>query len=583
LNLVVHQQIPDHPDLRTAWQKLLRQVDQPQIFYTHEWALSIARAYSATISPLLFIAYDRGELVGLAALSADYVHGQASFLAATTADYCDFLCIEEHRRQFVDLVLERIDAMGLPTLVLANLPADSATARTLRSLSGSRGFSILIRPAYHCAQVSLRSAGDRESIRNAVNQKHIVRRHLKALAKVGAVNVEHLTNSAEIAKALPEFSTAHVARFLSTGRISNLASLERRTFLEELTERCSEQGGVVLSRLTLDGRPIAWNFGFRYSSSWFWYQPTFDGDFQQYSPGLCLLAKILEHAAQDHNLQIVDLGLGAEGYKDRWSRQGRETLHVTASRSSAAYCREALRYHVTRAIEQVPAADRSVRFLAKNFSRLRRQHRTLPNLARFIANRCSTWIFERPEVLFFEKPHSNPVPQRELRILPAAINLFARAAMEYRHDPETLAYLLRATPRMRSGQCQGFVTVDSHGMPVHFCWVTPFAKFYVSELKSEMTAPCPNAILIFDCWTPVSKRGNGYYSDTIARIADDSLYANSRAWIFAAATLQASLRGIRRAGFAERFSVMVRRSGLKTRKMIYSDSPGVIAQASSAA
>ena len=579
----MHQEIPDHKDLRAAWQKLLLQVEQPQIFYTHEWALSLARAYSGKVNPLLFTAFDRGELVGVVALAADYQQGQVSFLAGTTADYCDFLCPNEYRRQFIDLVLQRIDAMGLPTLVLANLPADSPTARTLRRLGGSRGFSILIRPAYYCAQVSLKSAAQRESMRNAPSRKEAVRRHIKALGKLGRLEVEHLTSNTDIARALPDFSNAHVARFLSTGRISNLASLERRTFLSELAERCFDQGGVVLSRLTLEGRPIAWNFGFYFVGSWFWYLPTFDVEFQQYSPGLCLLAKILERAAQDCDLQLVDLGLGAEDYKDRWSNQGRETLHVTASRSAGTYCREMLRCHVTRTLEQNPAADRVARAFVSAFLRLRERHPTLTGLTRCLKQRVVTWMTERPEVLFFEKTDSSSPNQANLRILPVTMNLLAHSTMQYRHDPGTLNYLLRAASRVRAGQCQGFVSVDRDEVPVHFCWVTPFEKFYVSELKREMAAPCSKAQLIFDCWTPTSHRGIGYYSATIAQIASELHHSNSRVWIFAAATAQPSLNGIRKAGFAERFSVVLRRSGLKT-KTIFSDiSPGAIAQASSAA
>jgi len=40
-----------------------------------------------------------------------------------------------------------------------------------------------------------------------------------------------------IQAALPAFADAHVARFLATGRISSLATPERRFFLEELARR----------------------------------------------------------------------------------------------------------------------------------------------------------------------------------------------------------------------------------------------------------------------------------------------------------------------------------------------------------
>jgi len=584
LHVVVHKGIPDSKDLQSAWQTLVQTVDRPQIFYTYEWARSVARAYEGSLDPLLITAFDEGELVGVAALAANYSDRQASFLAGTTADYCDFICIEHYRKQFVDQVLEKIEDLGVETLVLANLPADSPTAWILREIGRRRGFSILSRPAYHCAQVIFRSGGERAAVKNAASQKQVVRRHLKALGKLGQVRIEHLTGEAEVTQALPEFARMHVSRFLSTGKLSSLASNERREFLRELTREFSGTGQVVLSRLTFQGYPIAYHFGFRFGDAWFWYQPTFDTEFQQYSPGLCLLAKIIEAAAEDPALQMVDLGLGAEDYKGRWSSQGRDTLHVIASRSSLTYCREAVRYHVGRTIQRNPRLLRAVRRGFAATLAMKRRNQSPWEIAISLGEKISDRVMNGPEIIFFEKPESDAVVS-EMRILPATMNLFASAAMHYAEDSETLNYLVRASARVGCSSYRGLVLVDDNELPVHFCWVTPFEKFYLSELKREVSAPEPNSTLIFDCWTPGSKRGKGHYASTISQIAADIHRSGSRAWIFAAATRLSSLRGIRKAGFVERFSVVLRRSGLR-RTAIYSDiSPtlGAMTQASSAA
>ena len=186
LRLVVHKEIPDDKNLRAGWRNLLRSVDQPQVFYTYEWALSAAHAYPCTIRPLLCAAYEQDELVGVVALSADYSNRQTCFLTATTADYCDFLCVEKHRRQFIEKVLDHIEVLGLRTLVLANLPADSSTVKVLRRVTQSRGFSVLARHAYHCAQLRFESPAERETMKHAATRKEAVRRHLKALFRGSA-------------------------------------------------------------------------------------------------------------------------------------------------------------------------------------------------------------------------------------------------------------------------------------------------------------------------------------------------------------------------------------------------------------
>lgn len=582
LRLVVHKEIPDDKNLRAAWRNLLRSVDQPQVFYTYEWALSAAHAYPCTIRPILCAAYEQDELVGVVALSADYPNRQACFLTATTADYCDFLCVEKHRRQFIEKVLDHIELLGLRTLVLANLPADSSTVKVLRRVTQSRGFSVLARHAYHCAQLRFESPAERETMKHAATRKEAVRRHLKALSKLGPVEVEHLCRRVDIEEALPEFANMHVSRFLATGRISNLASSERRMFLGELTQQLSNQSAVVLSRLVVQGRPIAWNFGFRFDKSWFWYQPTFDSEFQQYSPGLCLLARIIEDASQESDLRLVDLGLGAEEYKDRWSNRGRETLHVTVSRSPGVYCREVVRYHVGQTIRRSPIVEHAVRSAISSLARVRKQDRNLSTLAR-IAKRKIMWrLRDEPEVLFFEMPAVQSPLKGNLHICRATSHLLGQAVMRYREDSETITYLLRAAERVRSGQSLGFVAVDEAGVPVHFCWVTHFENFYLTEINREISAPSAKSQLIFDCWTPAAVRGNGYYPASIGQIAGD-LGRSGPVWIFASARSESSLRGIRKAGFVERFSVALRRSGLRKSTVYSTLAPGSMMHASSVA
>jgi CelD/BcsL family acetyltransferase involved in cellulose biosynthesis len=296
-------------------------------------------------------------------MAVDRSKGEATFIAGATADYCDFISHPELRSEFVELVCSELRNLKVPLLVLANLPADSATCRALPLATHTHDYSLFSRLAFRCAQVILSAPEQKESTKQSVQRKQMQRRHLKAMSKIAAVEVHHLRLWEDIAVALPNFEQAHIARFVSTGRVSNLVSAQRRAFLAELAKLLSGQGWITLTSLNVGDKSVAWNYGFQFAGSWFWYMPTFDSGFQRYYPGLCLLAKIVQEACERPEINRVDLGLGAEGYKERFATGVRQTLHVTITASTAKHFKEIVRYHAASAIKSSPPLEQCVRRL----------------------------------------------------------------------------------------------------------------------------------------------------------------------------------------------------------------------------
>ncbi len=363
MRLVVHREIPDDGQLARQWNELVWTMESPEVFYTYEWALAVSRAHHSSITPLLILAYEQDSLVGVAAFALDPLQKEATFLAGTTADYCDFISRPALRSEFVELAFCELQHRKIGLLTLANLPADSATSGALPVAAHTHEYSLFSRPAFQCAQVVLSSREQKESAKQSVRGRQMLRRHLKAMSKIAPVELRHLKSWNDIAKALPGFEKAHIARFLATGRTSNLARPERRTFLAELAELLSGSGWLTLTSLNVGDEPVAWNYGFQFAGSWFWYQPTFDGRFQRYYPGLCLLARIVEEACDSPEINRVDLGLGAEGYKERFATGTRQTLHVTITASTARHFKEVLRYRAASAIKSSPPIEHYVRRL----------------------------------------------------------------------------------------------------------------------------------------------------------------------------------------------------------------------------
>jgi CelD/BcsL family acetyltransferase involved in cellulose biosynthesis len=347
--------------LRRQWNDIALRTERPQVFYTYEWALAMQSAYQGSLTPLLFLGYDGDDLIGVASLATDATEKNVSFLAGTTADYCEFLTEPQLRSEFVDAVVTELGKKKASFVALASLLEDSATPAALRAAAGKHGFHVYVRPSCLCVQVDLGSAEERQEMKSALAGKKKFRRYLRTMEREGPVTFVHLQSPAEIQAALPEFINAHAARFRATHRTSFLSTPERRFFLEELVRRFSGTEVVTLSMLMIGNRPVAWNYGFQFHGSWFWYQPTFDSRQEENSPGQCLLSRIVADACDMDGIRVVDLGLGAEGYKERFANSSRQTVDFTMTKSWSRHLREIARYRAASALKRSPRVDSAVR------------------------------------------------------------------------------------------------------------------------------------------------------------------------------------------------------------------------------
>ncbi len=572
MRLALLKEIPEDEGLRLQWNGLLEHTDHPQVFYTYEWALAVQRAYRMSLHPLLFLAYDsQALLTGVVALATNLPRDTASFLCATTGDYCDFISSPAVRSAFVAEVLSQLKTENIRSLTLTNLPADSATLAAIRQSAPHYGYHLFVRRAYVCAQMSMESLNRRNAeeanIRNnglfrktpGLPRKKMVRRSLTAMGREGPVRLDHVRSYDAARRVLPQFMQAHVARFLVTGRISNLAREGRRIFLTELAELLSTVGWLCVTRMMTGDRTVAWNFGFQSHGTWFWYQPTFDSELEKYSPGFCLLTKIIEEASENPEFRIVDLGLGVEEYKDRVANQSRETLYVTMRTSTIAHAAEIVRHFAARLAKASPRAEKVIRSYAERAKALRRRMKEIGTLKTlgWACHRVGTSILARNEVFFYELITERRLSEAGgLCLTPIDLNLLAGAAMQYENDEGTLAYLLRSAKRLRTKDHFGFALLNTCGEPVHFTWVSPFSGFHVAELNSTVPTPSEDSVILFDSWTPVTLRARRYYALTVGLVAAKMQRQGKRAWIFSAATNTSSVRGLEKMGFQRRFSII---------------------------
>lgn len=562
MHVTVLTEIPEDPNLSEAWNRLVLAMDHPEVFFTYQWALAASRGFQDHLSTRLFLMYDSGQLAGVVALAVDPKSPHAAFfLTSSTADYCDIVSTPANRGAVLVALLEEIEKLGLSDLVLANVPANSATLQELNQVAGPRRYYVTSRAAYNCGVVQLEDEGQRETLLQTLAKKGREKRALKRLTNLGAVKVIHLTEPEQIGTSLESIVSAQISRFLASNRVSPLVGPERRTFLRHLSDLLSHSGWLKISQLEIDGRPVAWNYGFRFGGSWFWYLPTFEMEYEHVSPGSCLLRLLVEEGARDASVRWLDLGLGDEPYKERFANNVRQTRYIRLSLGFPRHVVSVGRQILTRTAARYPQFGNKLREARAVYQagadRVRQTG--IAATARYSMQKVVRSIASQDEVLLFETSEFQLSENPAIQLQPLTWEHLVEASISNAGDAQTLGYLMRCAKRLTKPDASGFLLQDGEGRPVHFLWVDSYDGFHLSEIDHSLDPSSPSAAMIFDCWTPVADRGRGHYAAAIRQAAANLEREGRTAWIFSAAGNASSLQGILKAGFEYRFSLVRRR------------------------
>jgi CelD/BcsL family acetyltransferase involved in cellulose biosynthesis len=557
VQVTVLEKIPEETEITLAWNNLVLEMERPEVFFTQQWALAASRAFSDIRCPLTFLVYEGDLLSGVAAMALDkQPSSTVSFITSTTADYCDIVSKPETRIAVLSAVLSEMKKRGMRNIVFANVPAESYTLRAIPNIARSNHFHLHTRAAYDCGIISVRDQERRQAVLQALIRKEKERRGLKKLSHIGPVQVRHLRGE-PLDNIMRPLFIAHISRFFATKRRSPLIQPQRRGFLVELGKLLSSAGWLKISQLEVNGEPVAWNYGFQFVDSWFWYLPTFQMQYEESSPGSCLLRLLVEEACGDPSLTRMDLGLGDEPYKARFSNDVSSTRYLQLTSDLVRHLGTIGRHRAAALVGTLPGLDRRLR---SGRNRIRSAQKrigesSLRATARHALTRIKRCVSSEDEVAFFEAPAFTVPEEESVDLILLSWESIALAAMTNPEDEQTLEYLARSADRLRQGSAVGYC-LRRETQPSHFLWVDCFAGFHLSELDSTLESDDQTAAMIFDCWTPVAQRGQGYYSIAIRLIAAALQKQLRKPWIFSASKNESSIRGILRAGFEYRFSLV---------------------------
>ena len=333
---------------RMQWRTLLARCPDSTVFQSIEWLDAWWRNLGGGFEPCVLAAYQGPHLVGLAPLyrrprtvlgvTRDELH----FIGAGQSDYNLFSSMDGSEDVVTALLdeLARQIASGA-SAQLAEIPQNSVTFAMLNQRTASGLTGLQLAGTTPCPRLQI--AGNNDGVA-AVLRKDSLKRHFKALGKLGTIRVEHHTDAAVADGHLAELFRQHLARLESTPFPSLFRDPANQRFYHDMVNALGQAKKMVLTTVHLDERPVALHLGFVSGRDFLWYKPTFDPQLQKYSPGETLLKSLIEFA-QAQDFEAFDFTRGDERFKSRFASCVRQNASFEwIPRRIDRYCWEAARH-----------------------------------------------------------------------------------------------------------------------------------------------------------------------------------------------------------------------------------------------
>lgn len=313
----------------SEWDQLVTANQTDSIFLHYHW-IQIWWKYFGSQYKLWFLtAEENGQVLGFAPLMLDH-RGCVRLIGDTNADYLDFVVPVQKDiilREFFELLFQyRSDWSSIE---LKNIPGSSALLDLMPAACSQTRLTFWKK--YSIEAPSLAIKGNEKDIRKLLSRSSI-RRTENRLRKCGDLEYRIIRNMDEAGSLWTSFFNQHIQRCESIKRNSTFLDRKHRRFIIELFNTDTTNCFTHFSAVLMNGKPIAFHFGFISQNRLLWYKPCFDISIKKGSPGILLIRHLAEYA-MDNALDELDFTIGTEAYKDRFCTTKRQIDTVRIYRS----------------------------------------------------------------------------------------------------------------------------------------------------------------------------------------------------------------------------------------------------------
>lgn len=313
----------DFEALEPEWLALWAAVPNATPFHHPAWQRGWLRHFGRESSPVFLSIRREDGIIGVAALDID--RDEARELGDhNVRDYAGPLARPGEEEAVAAGILEWLREDLTPGATFWGVPKDSPMRAALESAGRAGGWQVEVTPEAVCPGVDLPGAFEAFVSELPKHDRHELRRKIRNFEAAGVAGFESYTDLAAVS---PEMDTLFRLMRISRGDKDEFLTPTMEAFFRDLADTFAGLGLLRLSRLTLDGAPVAMTLSFETGETAYLYNSGYDPEFSRLAAGLVSKAYAVRQAIALGKTRF-DFLRGDEDYKRRLGGVNREIVTV---------------------------------------------------------------------------------------------------------------------------------------------------------------------------------------------------------------------------------------------------------------
>ena len=327
LKVEIHSDAEGFSTLAPEWKNLLQHNSTRSLFLTPQWQALWWEHFGAGRPLCLASARDgEGQLVGLAPLFL-WEEGRLGFVGEM--DLCDYLDVlslsgqeEDVARAILKALAERIS--GESVLDLHFIPGASRMIQALSAAGQEAGWAVEVAEEETAPLILLPATWEEYLQGLSGKDRHELRRKIKRMKASGELELERASTAEEAKEFTEVFLRFHALSHTEKAKFMGPAM---QAFFRVASERIFDLGWLRMSKLNLQGKPVAALFSFDYDGAVLVYNSGYDPAVSHLSPGISIFGLSILEAIRDKKRAFHFLR-GDEAYKYRLGAKDQPLFRV---------------------------------------------------------------------------------------------------------------------------------------------------------------------------------------------------------------------------------------------------------------
>jgi CelD/BcsL family acetyltransferase involved in cellulose biosynthesis len=325
----------DFAAMRDEWTELLASSSSDCLFLTWEWLHTWWIHFANHRRLFIVTVRSESQLVAIAPLTSRRIWvGPLAvpileFAGTGTigSDYLDVIVRQTCETEALD-ALTGFLADKATTMRLPRISESSGLATTLGTALSGQGWECAKVATEVCPFIDLSSRSWEDYLASlGPSHRYNFKRRLKNLTRDYDVRIRYAESDDDRREALRQVVNLHLQRWTPRGGSDAFDSAGLVAFHDDLSQLARERGWLRMMVITLDGRPAAAFYGFRYRDRFLFYQSGFDPAFVRSSVGLVMVGLTIRDAIGE-GASEYDMLHGDESYKFLWTKTVRQLIRL---------------------------------------------------------------------------------------------------------------------------------------------------------------------------------------------------------------------------------------------------------------